>query len=115
VTACRRNSGVYGAVVINIRKAFSVGKLAGGRVMILPAGIARFFWSRDITGMYGIAVATRFSGYCRAWCVNFNRVQSGVPRSLWWGGADVGSGCSASQRAPVRRCFPDAANSKSRA
>src|SRR3954470_13725925 len=51
-------------VVINLVNGFhALGTLLGVGLMILPAGIARF-WSRDITGMICIAVASAFvSGY----------------------------------------------------
>ena len=51
-------------VVINLVNGFhALGTLLGVGLMILPAGIARF-WSRDITGMICIAVASAIvSGY----------------------------------------------------
>jgi zinc/manganese transport system permease protein len=51
-------------VVINLVNGFhALGTLLGVGLMILPAGIARF-WSRDITGMICIAVASAVvSGY----------------------------------------------------
>jgi ABC-type Mn2+/Zn2+ transport system permease subunit len=51
-------------VVINLVNGFhALGTLLGVGLMILPAGIARF-WSRDITGMICIAVvAAMLSGY----------------------------------------------------
>lgn len=51
-------------VVINLVSGFhALGTLLAVGLMILPAGIARF-WSRDITGLIGIAVASAaLSGY----------------------------------------------------
>jgi zinc/manganese transport system permease protein len=51
-------------VVINLVNGFhALGTLLAVGLMILPAGIARF-WSRDITGMIAIAVASAaLSGY----------------------------------------------------
>src|SRR4029079_3763844 len=51
-------------VVINLVNGFqALGTLLAVGLMILPAGIARF-WSRDISGMIAIAViAAMFSGY----------------------------------------------------
>jgi len=51
-------------VVINLVNGFhALGTLLAVGLMILPAGIARF-WSRDITGMIAIAVvAAALSGY----------------------------------------------------
>jgi zinc/manganese transport system permease protein len=51
-------------VVINLVNGFhALGTLLGVGLMILPAGIARF-WSRDITGMIFIAVGSAIvSGY----------------------------------------------------
>ncbi len=57
-------------VVINLVNGFhALGTLLGVGLMILPAGIARF-WSRDITGMICIAVASAIAlGLCRAGAV----------------------------------------------
>lgn len=51
-------------VVVNLVNGFhALGTLLAVGLMILPAGIARF-WSRDITGMMLISVASAmFSGY----------------------------------------------------
>jgi zinc/manganese transport system permease protein len=51
-------------VVINLVNGFhALGTLLAVGLMILPAGIARF-WSRDVTGMIAIAVASAaLSGY----------------------------------------------------
>jgi zinc/manganese transport system permease protein len=51
-------------VVVNLVNGFhALGTLLGVGLMILPAGIARF-WSRDITGMICIAVISAIvSGY----------------------------------------------------
>ena len=49
-------------VVINLVNGFhALGTLLAVGLMILPAGIARF-WSRDITGMICIAVASAMRG-----------------------------------------------------
>jgi zinc/manganese transport system permease protein len=51
-------------VVINLVNGFhALGTLLAVGLMILPAGIARF-WSRDITGMIAVAVVSAaLSGY----------------------------------------------------
>jgi zinc/manganese transport system permease protein len=51
-------------VVINLVSGFqALGTLLSVGLMILPAGIARF-WSRDITGMISVAVlSAMLSGY----------------------------------------------------
>ncbi|HEY0236410.1 MAG TPA: metal ABC transporter permease [Afipia sp.] len=51
-------------VVVNLVNGFqALGTLLAVGLMILPAGIAKF-WSRDVTGMIGIAViAAALSGY----------------------------------------------------
>ncbi|MBX9709921.1 MAG: metal ABC transporter permease [Xanthobacteraceae bacterium] len=51
-------------VVVNLVNGFqALGTLLAVGLMILPAGIAKF-WSRDVTGMVGIAVAAAaLSGY----------------------------------------------------
>src|SRR5690349_6199485 len=63
-------------VVVNLVNGFhALGTLLGVGLMILPAGIARF-WSRDITGMICIAVLSAIvSGYAGL-VLSF---QSGIP------------------------------------
>ena len=63
-------------VVVNLVNGFhALGTLLGVGLMILPAGIARF-WSRDITGMICIAVVSAMvSGYAGL-VLSF---QSGLP------------------------------------
>ena len=63
-------------VVVNLVSGFhALGTLLGVGLMILPAGIARF-WSRDITGMICIAVLSAIvSGYAGL-VLSF---QSGIP------------------------------------
>jgi zinc/manganese transport system permease protein len=63
-------------VVVNLVNGFhALGTLLGVGLMILPAGIARF-WSRDITGMICIAVLSAMvSGYAGL-VLSF---QSGIP------------------------------------
>ena len=83
--------------------------------MILPAGIARF-WSRDITGMICIAVASAMVlGLCRAGAV--------VPDPHSLGARDHPGGgrvyvhlacCSAMSAAWSGRCFPAAISRRDR-
>ena len=65
-------------VVVNLVNGFqALGTLLAVGLMILPAGIARF-WSRDITGMIGIAVASAVvSGYAGLVVSFQTRVPSG--------------------------------------
>jgi zinc/manganese transport system permease protein len=65
-------------VVINLVNGFqALGTLLAVGLMILPAGIARF-WSRDITGMICIAVASAIvSGYAGLVLSFQTRVPSG--------------------------------------
>lgn len=65
-------------VVINLVNGFhALGTLLAVGLMILPAGIARF-WSRDITGMIGIAVASAaLSGYAGLLLSFHTKVPSG--------------------------------------
>ncbi|MGL4559234.1 MAG: metal ABC transporter permease, partial [Afipia sp.] len=65
-------------VVINLVNGFhALGTLLAVGLMILPAGIARF-WSRDITGMIGIAVASAaLSGFAGLLLSFHTKVPSG--------------------------------------
>ena len=65
-------------VVINLVNGFhALGTLLAVGLMILPAGIARF-WSRDITSMIGIAVASAaLSGYAGLLLSFHSKVPSG--------------------------------------
>src|SRR5256885_3074354 len=63
-------------VVINLVNGFhALGTLLAVGLMILPAGIARF-WSRDITAMICIAVASAFASGYVGMVLSF---QAGVP------------------------------------
>ena len=85
-------------VVINLVNGFhALGTLLGVGLMILPAGIARF-WSRDITGMICIAVASAMvSGYAGLVLSFQTRIPSGPAIILVAAGALSGI-------APVRQC-----------
>ncbi|HEX7790082.1 MAG TPA: metal ABC transporter permease [Afipia sp.] len=65
-------------VVVNLVNGFhALGTLLAVGMMVLPAGIARF-WSRDITGMIGIAVASAaLSGYAGLLLSFHTKVPSG--------------------------------------
>jgi zinc/manganese transport system permease protein len=65
-------------VVINLVSGFhALGTLLAVGLMILPAGIARF-WSRDITGLIGIAVLSAvLSGYAGLLLSFHTKVPSG--------------------------------------
>jgi zinc/manganese transport system permease protein len=65
-------------VVINLVSGFhALGTLLAVGLMILPAGIARF-WSRDITGLIGIAVVSAaLSGYAGLLLSFHTKVPSG--------------------------------------
>jgi zinc/manganese transport system permease protein len=65
-------------VVVNLVSGFqALGTLLGVGLMVLPAGIARF-WARDITAMIGIAVlAATVSGYAGLLLSFHSRVPSG--------------------------------------
>jgi hypothetical protein len=71
-------------VVVNLVNGFhALGTLLAVGLMILPAGIARF-WSRDITGMICIAVASAVvSGYAGLVLSFQTRIPS-TRRSFWW-------------------------------
>jgi zinc/manganese transport system permease protein len=65
-------------VVVNLVNGFqALGTLLAVGLMVLPAGIARF-WSRDITGMVGVAVfAAALSGYAGLVLSFHSKVPSG--------------------------------------
>src|SRR5260370_18752678 len=93
-------------VVINLVNGFhALGTLLAVGLMILPAGIARF-WSRDITGMICIAVVSAVvSGYAGLGLSFQTKVPSGpaiilVAAVLYFGSGLVGSG-----RGPVPAMF----------
>ncbi|MCE3258041.1 MAG: ABC-type Mn2+/Zn2+ transport system permease component, partial [Nitrobacter vulgaris] len=67
-----------GLVVVNLVNGFhAMGTLLAVGLMILPAGIARF-WSRDITGMMMIAVVSALlSGYAGLVLSFHSKVPSG--------------------------------------
>lgn len=67
-----------GLVVVNLVNGFhAMGTLLAVGLMILPAGIARF-WSRDITGMMMVAVASALlSGYAGLVLSFHSKVPSG--------------------------------------
>jgi ABC-type Mn2+/Zn2+ transport system permease subunit len=70
-------------VVINLVNGFhALGTLLAVGLMVLPAGIARF-WSRDVTGMIGIAVlSASVSGYLGLVLSFQTKVPSGPAISL---------------------------------
>src|SRR5258707_13098495 len=80
-------------VVINLVNGFhALGTLLAVGLMILPAGIARF-WSRDITGMICIAVASAMvSGYAGLVLSFQTRIPSGPAFILVAAGVCVVSG-----------------------
>jgi zinc/manganese transport system permease protein len=93
-------------VVINLVNGFqALGTLLAVGLMILPAGIARF-WSRDITGMISIAVVSAIvSGYVGLVLSFQTRVPSGpaiilVAAALYIASVLFGSG------GLVRQMFP---------
>ena len=101
-------------VVINLVNGFhALGTLLGVGLMILPAGIARF-WSRDITGMICIAVASAMvSGYAGL-VLSFQTRFPQAPRSSWWRpGSTSCPCCSAMSAAWCGRCFPAAISRRS--
>jgi len=65
-------------IVVNLANGFqALGTLLAVGLMVLPAGIARF-WSRDVTGMLAIAaVAAAVSGYVGLLLSFHTRVPSG--------------------------------------
>ena len=94
-------------VVINLVNGFhALGTLLAVGLMILPAGIARF-WSRDITGMICIAVASAiFSGYAGLVLSFQTRVPSGPAIILVAAVLYVGSVLFGSVSGLFRQMFP---------
>src|SRR5881398_1482911 len=94
-------------VVLNLVSGFhALGTLLGVGLMILPAGIARF-WSRDITGMICIAVASAIvSGYAGLVLSFQTRVPSGPAIILVAAVLYVGSVLFGSVSGLFRQMFP---------
>ncbi len=94
-------------VVVNLVNGFqALGTLLAVGLMILPAGIARF-WSRDITGMIGIAVASALlSGYAGLVLSFQTRVPSGPAIILVAAGLYVGSVLFGRVGGLARQLFP---------
>jgi len=94
-------------VVINLVNGFhALGTLLGVGLMILPAGIARF-WSRDITGMICIAVASAIvSGYAGLVLSFQTRIPSGPAIILVAAALYVVSVLFGSVSGLVRQMFP---------
>src|SRR5213075_1462596 len=94
-------------VVINLVNGFhALGTLLGVGLMILPAGIARF-WSRDITGMICIAVASAIlSGYAGLVLSFQTRIPSGPAVILVAAILYVASLLFGSVSGLVRQMFP---------
>ncbi len=94
-------------VVINLVNGFqALGTLLAVGLMILPAGIARF-WSRDITGMICIAVASAIvSGYAGLVLSFQTRVPSGPAIILVATVLYLASVLFGNVRGIVRQMFP---------
>ena len=94
-------------VVINLVNGFhALGTLLGVGLMILPAGIARF-WSRDITGMICIAVVSAMlSGYAGLVLSFQTRIPSGPAIILVAAALNVTSVLFGSVGGLVRQLFP---------
>src|ERR1700742_3401710 len=94
-------------VVVNLVNGFhALGTLLAVGLMILPAGIARF-WSRDITGMICIAVASAVvSGYLGLVLSFQTRVPSGPAIILVAAALYVASVLFGSVSGLVRQMFP---------
>jgi len=94
-------------VVINLVNGFqALGTLLAVGLMILPAGIARF-WSRDVTGMICIAVASAIlSGYAGLVLSFQTRIPSGPAIILVAAGLYVGSVLFGSTGGLVRQLIP---------
>jgi zinc/manganese transport system permease protein len=94
-------------VVVNLVNGFqALGTLLAVGLMILPAGIARF-WSRDLTGMICIAVASAMlSGYAGLVLSFQTRVPSGPAVILVAAALYVVSVLFGSVSGLVRQLFP---------
>jgi zinc/manganese transport system permease protein len=94
-------------VVINLVNAFqALGTLLGVGLMILPAGIARF-WSRELTGMISIAVASAIvSGYAGLVLSFQTRIPSGPAIILVATALYVVSILFGNVRGLIRQLFP---------
>jgi len=94
-------------VVINLVNGFhALGTLLGVGLMILPAGIARFWW-RDITGMICIAVASAIvSGYAGLVLSFQTRIPSGPAIILVAAGIYIVSVLFGNVSGLVRQLFP---------
>ena len=94
-------------VVVNLVNGFqALGTLLAVGLMILPAGIARF-WSRDITGMICIAVVSAIlAGYAGLVLSFQTRVPSGPAIILVATALYIGSILFGNVRGIVRQMFP---------
>jgi zinc/manganese transport system permease protein len=94
-------------VVINLVNGFhALGTLLAVGLMVLPAGIARF-WSRDITGMMMVAVASAMiSGYLGLVLSFQTKVPSGPAIILVAAGLYVFSVLFGNVSGVVRQLFP---------
>jgi zinc/manganese transport system permease protein len=94
-------------VVVNLVNGFqALGTLLAVGLMILPAGIARF-WSRELTGMISIAVASAIlSGYAGLVLSFQTRIPSGPAIILVSALLYVGSVLFGNVRGVVRQLFP---------
>jgi zinc/manganese transport system permease protein len=94
-------------VVVNLVNGFqALGTLLAVGLMILPAGIARF-WSRELTGMITIAVASAiFSGYAGLVLSFQTRIPSGPAIILVSAVLYVVSILFGNVRGVVRQLFP---------
>jgi zinc/manganese transport system permease protein len=96
-----------GLVVVNLVNGFqALGTLLAVGLMILPAGIARF-WSRDITSMICIAVASAIvAGYVGLVLSFQTRVPSGPAIILVAAVLYLGSVLFGNVRGLIRQMFP---------
>jgi zinc/manganese transport system permease protein len=94
-------------VVVNLVNGFqALGTLLAVGLMILPAGIARF-WSRELTGMISIAVASAIlSGYAGLVLSFQTRIPSGPAIILVAAALYVFSILFGNVRGVVRQLFP---------
>src|SRR6202012_4103547 len=94
-------------VVINLVNGFqALGTLLAVGLMILPAGIARF-WSRDISGMICVAVASAIVCGYAGLAVSFQtRVPSGPAIILVAAVLYAGSVASGTAGGLARQIFP---------